>query len=40
VNTEKRVRAPPAKPAAVANARAERKADDAKQEDDIAMWSR
>jgi len=40
VNTEKHVGAPPAKPAAVANARAKRKADDAKREDEIAMWSR
>jgi len=40
VNTEKLVRAPLAKPAAVASARAESKAAHARREDDIATWSR
>ena len=40
MNTEKRIQAPLAQPAAVANARAKRKADDAKRENEIAMWSR
>ncbi|WP_291563396.1 hypothetical protein [Bradyrhizobium sp.] len=40
MNTEKRIQAPLAQRAAVANARAKRKADDAKRENEIAMWSR
>jgi hypothetical protein len=40
VNTEKRIQALIAKQVVVANARAKRKADDAKRENDIAMWSR
>ena len=40
MNKEKRIQALIAKQVIVANARAKRKADDAKQEVGIVMWSR